>query len=370
MSILDTVDDGTRAILERYGFDEELFLDLSRRVARGELSADANVVTGVVEPPAPGDLDDLPEPGGPGYEPAREAGLEAVRAGRVAAVVLAGGMATRFGGVVKGVVEALDGRSFLEWKLGEVQRLAGELGAEIPVALMTSFQTDEATRAHVAERGLLPEPVWFSQYVSLRLERDGTPFRDAEGRVSPYGPGHGDVVKALPASGALAELRARGVEVVTVSNVDNLGARIDPVVVGMHLLGGAPLTLEVARKEGDMGGAPVRVDGRPVMLEAPRFPHGFDHAAVGVFNTNTAVLDLDTLETHHELTWLYVERRAVDRVAVQLERLYHELSWLVPTRFLVVPRRGPRGRFFPIKTPDDLERSRDDLRTMLSTALQ
>jgi UTP--glucose-1-phosphate uridylyltransferase len=356
-------------MLDRYGFDEALFLDLSVRVARGELSPGKNVVAGLVEPPAPGDLDDLPEAGAPGYERAREAGLEALRAGRVAAVVLAGGMATRFGGVVKGVVEALDGRSFLEWKLGEVQRLAVALRTEIPVALMTSFQTDEPTRAHVAERGL-PEPVWFTQYVSLRLERDGTLFRDAEGRVSPYGPGHGDVVKALPASGALAALRSRGVEVVTVSNVDNLGARVDPVVVGMHLLGGAPLTLEVARKEGDMGGAPVRVDRRPVMLEAPRFPRGFDHDRVGVFNTNTAVLDVGVLEEHHDLTWLYVERRAGDRVAVQLERLYHELSWLVPTKFLVVPRRGPRGRFFPIKTPDDLVRSRDELRVMLSTALQ
>ncbi len=51
---------------------------------------------------------------------------------------------------------------------------------------------------------------------------------------------------------------------------------------------------------------------------------------------------------------------------MQLERLYHELSWYVPTRFLEVPRRGPRGRFFPIKTPDDLVRSRDDLREMLA----
>ena len=32
-------------------------------------------------------------------------------------------MATRFGGVVKGAVEALDNRSFLSWKLGETARL-------------------------------------------------------------------------------------------------------------------------------------------------------------------------------------------------------------------------------------------------------
>ena len=57
-----------------------------------------------------------------------------------------------------------------------------------------------------------------------------------------------------------------------VSNVDNLGARVDPVVVGMHLHGRQPLTCEVARKEGDMGGAPVRVDGKLQLVEGPRFP--------------------------------------------------------------------------------------------------
>ena len=41
-------------------------------------------------------------------------------------------MATRFGGVVKGVVEALDGHSFLSWKLGETARLGEALGVESP----------------------------------------------------------------------------------------------------------------------------------------------------------------------------------------------------------------------------------------------
>jgi UTP--glucose-1-phosphate uridylyltransferase len=309
----------------------------------------------------------VPAPGEPSYDVTHAAGLEALHAGKVAAVVLAGGMATRFGGVVKGVVEALDGRSFLDWKLSETATLAARVGAEIPVALMTSFSTDGVTREHVA--GLdVPEPVWFSQFVSLRLEPDGSLFRDDDGLVSPYGPGHGDLVEAIGASGALGELRDRGVEIVTVSNVDNLGARVDPVVVGAHVLGETPLSLEVARKEGDLGGAPVRVDGRTVMLEGPRFPAGFDHDRIPVFNTNTGIVDLALFERAYDLTWLYVEREADSRRAVQLERLYHELSWFVPTRFLEVPRKGPRGRFFPIKTPDDLVRSREDLRTMLAAS--
>jgi hypothetical protein len=54
---------------------------------------------------------------------------------------------------------------------------------------------------------------------------------------------------------------------------------------------------------------------------------------------------------------------------VQLERLYHEISALVPTQYLEVPRRGPRGRFSPIKTPADLERAQDDLRELVGAPL-
>ncbi len=365
--ILDEVDPAARAVLERFGFDEARFETIRARVASGELTAAGNVVTGVVEPPTEADLTPLPAPGEPGFEEARETGMAVLREGRVAAVVLAGGMATRFGGLVKGLVEAVDGRSFLEVKLAETARVAAALGADVPTALMTSFATDEPTREAVA-RWDVPQPLVFSQFVAPRLHPSGELFRDAAGAVSLYGPGHGDLLEAIRVSGTLARLRDRGARHLMVSNVDNLGARIDPVVIGAHVLAGSPLTVEVARKDGDAGGAPVRLDGRAVLLEGPRFPAGFDHDTIPVFNTNTAVVDVDVLEHPAELTWLYVEKDVDGEPAVQLEHLYHELSAFVPTTFLVVPRHGPRGRFFPIKVPDDLERSRASLREMLAAS--
>jgi UTP--glucose-1-phosphate uridylyltransferase len=154
-----------------------------------------------------------------------------------------------------------------------------------------------------------------------------------------------------------------------VSNVDNLGARVEPAVIGMHALTGRPVTCEVARKDGDMGGAPVRIDGRIQLLEGPRFPKEFDQQFVPVFNTNTAVLDLDVLDRDYDLTWMYVQKDAGGgREAVQVERVYHEVSAFLPTTYLEVPRRGARGRFLPIKTPDDLERAQDDLRDLLAAS--
>ena len=63
-----------------------------------------------------------------------------------------------------------------------------------------------------------------------------------------------------------------------------------------------------------------------------------------------------------------MQKAVEERIAVQLERLYHEVSAFVPAQYLEVPRRGPRGRFSPIKTPADLERAQDDLRELVSAS--
>lgn len=365
MSLLDELDAESRETLARFGFDEAGFLELRSRVEDGTLSPASNVVSGEVEPPRDGDLTRLP--GRPEDAEARAAGLEALTRGEVGLVVLAGGMATRFGGVVKGTVEAVDGRSFLELKLAQAADVAGALGAEIPVALMTSFATDEAVRAFVGAHGL-GEPLVFPQSVSLRLDPDGGLFRGDDGRVSLYSPGHGDFLHAFRASGTLASLRERGVRTVMVSNVDNLGARVDPAVLGMHRLAGRPVTTEVASKTGDTGGAPARVDGRLQLLEGLRFPPGFDQSSITVFNVNTLTFELDALDREYDLTWLYAEKEVDGRPAVQLEHLFHEITRFLPTTYLEVPRSGPRGRFFPVKTPEDLEHAREELRALVAAS--
>ena len=350
--ILDEVDPGSRAILEAHGFDAEAFERLRRELADGTLRGRGNVVQGVVEPPLAVGPDAAAGAGRARLRRGAAVGVEALRAGRIAMVVLAGGMATRFGGGVKAVAEALDGRSFLEVKLGETERLGKALGAEIPVVLMTSFATDAVVRAHVAERGL-GEPLWFCQTAAPRLRPDGSLFLEDDGGVA-LRAGPRRRARGIRSSGTLAELERRGVESVVVSNVDNLGARLDPVVVGMHLLAGTPLTVEVVAKGNDTGGAPARVDGRPQLLEAMRFPPDVRPGA-------DPGLQHEHLTDHGrraaepvELTWLVVEKTVDEQPVVQFERLYHELSAHVPTTFLVVPRHGPRGRFLPVKEPADL----------------
>jgi UTP--glucose-1-phosphate uridylyltransferase len=63
-----------------------------------------NRLAGTVEPPYPGDLASLPEVGSAEHEALSARGREALARGEVALCVLAGGMATRMGGVVKSLV--------------------------------------------------------------------------------------------------------------------------------------------------------------------------------------------------------------------------------------------------------------------------
>jgi UTP--glucose-1-phosphate uridylyltransferase len=283
-------------------------------------------------------------------------GADEIAQGRVAVAVLNGGMATRFGGDVKGIIQAVDGKSFLEVKLAQARRRG-----RVPFLIMNSFATHARTHEFLRQRGLEGEVETFLQCLSLRLTPNGEPFRDAEGHVSLYAPGHGDFPGALADAGLVQRLGERGVRTILLSNIDNLGAELDPLVIGWHVARARPLTAEVASTApGDVGGAPAFVDGKLQIVEGFRFPPGFDTSRMPFLATNTFSLALELCAREWPFTWFYVEKSVAGRTAVQMERLVNELSSFVPTSYLETPRSGPNGRFFPIKTRDDLERLRAD----------
>jgi UTP--glucose-1-phosphate uridylyltransferase len=361
--ISQDIDAETAQLLQRYGFEDIPFESLRNRLLEGEVGTDQNRIQGRVEPPDEGDLRALPPLGSDVRRALTERGEEAMRRGEVAAVVLAGGMATRFGGVVKAAVEVIDGMSFLELKLKDVAAVAERAGATIPVYLMTSFATDEAIQKMAEPLSTARCPIaTFPQFISLRVTPDGELFRDAEGKLSPHAPGHGDLTFALRRSGILRKFCESGGRTLMMSNVDNLTATLDPAVIGAHLEAGAALTAEMAPKEpGDKGGAPARVDGKAQIVEAFRFPEGFDQERIPVFNTNTFVLDSRAIDAEFPLTWFAVHKTVDDRPAVQFERLVGELTAFLDSAFLRVERHGPDARFQPIKTPADMDKERADI---------
>ena len=179
--------------------DQRLFEDLVRRYRAGEFAVPPQQEP--FQPLQPGDIQPLPKPGTAEYTRASGAGEAAMRQGAVAALVVAGGAGTRFGGAVKALVPVLDGKTFLDFKLADVARASARAGRPLSVALMTSHLTDAGIRAAVAARPP-PVPVHLFQQRSLpRLRPDGSVFRGPDGAPSLAPAGHGDVFRALVASG-------------------------------------------------------------------------------------------------------------------------------------------------------------------------
>jgi UTP--glucose-1-phosphate uridylyltransferase len=379
---IESLPDALRARLDAAGFETERLVTLAATLsvrARGGANAvdrdERNRIRGAVEPPGAADVTDTPVPGSAEHTRLAAKGLEAIRRGELAFCVLAGGMATRMGGVVKALVEAFDGRSFLELRLNENATWTRRAGAALPLWLMTSEPTDALIRAELARREAPPHIATFTQDLGLRLTREGQLFRDDLGQPSTYAPGHGDLPDALRRSGLLSAFRERGGKHVWIANLDNLGATIDAALLGAFIEKGADVLVEVAPKvPGDRGGIPVWADapeeaGRVVrrlqVLEEFRLPHGFDASAVRVFNTNTFLVSADALaNTRVRWSWFEVEKKVGDRPAVQFERLLQELTSAMRASYVRVPREGVDARFLPVKDFDELAKRVHEIRTV------
>jgi UTP--glucose-1-phosphate uridylyltransferase len=366
--IYDVLTDDEVDALEQYPWQPEQFLSLRQRFLDGALTRESNLVDGELGAPAPEDIDVLPGRETPDAARLRDIGREAILEGEVGVIVLNGGMATRFGSVVKGCVDVFDGKSFLELKLQDAARWDGN----VDVLLMNSFSTADKTSDHLEsidyagldEESLIP----FNQSVSVRLEEGGDIFSTDDGD-SLYAPGHGDMPYAIN-QGALQRFRERGGKYLMMSNVDNLLATVDPLVVGAHIRSsrsaGVEMTVEVVEKDiGDTGGFPARVDGELEIVESFRFPPSFRTEVIPAHNTNNLIFDADALAQSFDLNWYVVDKEVSGRTAIQFERLVGETSAFLDTRCLSVPRSGNQSRYLPVKRRDDLEEHRGFIKRVL-----
>ncbi len=163
-----------KRILERYGYPKEIHR-LQERLKRGEFTAESNIIKGKIRAPRKEELPRLPEKGPPAYETLKQSGADSIREGEVGVIILNGGMATRFGGEVKGLVEVYGGKSFLQLKIENVKHVAERYHARVPIFIMNSFQSEKATEAFLQKHHDFDYPYirCFNQLISIRLDEAG-----------------------------------------------------------------------------------------------------------------------------------------------------------------------------------------------------
>lgn len=243
-----------------------------------------------IEPP---EVEELPERGGDAArrEAARERGEALLAAGRVAALVVAGGQGSRLGYPgPKGLfpLGPVTGRSLFALQAQKLRRLRARTGHPLPWYVMTSPATDADTRRAFAEAdgfGLPAEDVFFLQQGTLpSFDFEGHLILERPDRIFENPNGHGGALLALRDSGALDDMERRGISTLFYYQVDNpLVPMGDPVLLGFHDLAGAEMSCKVLRKRdpAEKVGVVARVDGHVGVVEYTEIDDEHRHARDG-----------------------------------------------------------------------------------------
>ncbi|RMG92735.1 MAG: UTP--glucose-1-phosphate uridylyltransferase [Chloroflexi bacterium] len=295
---------------------------------------------------------------------------------RTAVIKLNGGLGTSMGlEHAKSLLPVKNGYTFLDI----IARQA--ILRRVPLILMNSFATRQdslaALKAYPELCGNIP--LDFLQHKAPKIaQADLSPISwPANPELEWCPPGHGDIYTALVTSGTLEKLVAAGYEYAFVSNSDNLGAVIDPLLLGYFVEQGFPFMMEVAdRTEMDRkGGHLARLEnGRLVLRESAQCPPEDKHHFQNIhrhryFNTNNLWLHLPTLqqvmrERNYRLGLPMIRNsKTVDPRDPTSPPVY-QLETAMGSAIAVFERaaavRVPRTRFAPVKKTDDLLAVRSD----------
>ncbi len=204
-------------------------------------------------------------------------GLEAIRGGKVGAVLLAGGMGTRLGsddpkGVYNvGITRDLYIFECLVHNLMDVVRRAD---AWIHLFVMTSDKNHEATVRFLTEHaffGYKAEYVhFFTQKMALAVDYEGKIYLEEKGKMASSPNGNGGWFISLKDSGLLDLVHREGIQWLNVFAVDNVLQKIaDPCFVGATIRKNCVVGAKVVRKvtPDEKVGAICLEDGRPSIVE-------------------------------------------------------------------------------------------------------
>ena len=211
------------------------------------------------------------------HEKYKEKGLEAIRKGKVGAVLLAGGMGTRLGsdhpkgmyniGITKDVY-------IFQRLIENLLDVVKEAEAYVPLYVMTSDKNHEDTTAFLKEHDYFGYPeeyiTFFMQEIAPACDYEGKVYLEEKWKLSTSPNGNGGWYSSMYKWGIAQKAIADGVEWLNVFAVDNVLQRIaDPCFVGAVIDRGCACGSKVVRKcaPDEKVGVMCLEDGRPSIVE-------------------------------------------------------------------------------------------------------
>ena len=228
---------------------------------------------GVIEPLAAMELSEIEA----NKERFTDIGLEAIRSGKVGAVLLAGGMGTRLGsdnpkGMYNvGITHEL---YIFQCLINNLLDVVHQADTWIHLFVMTSDKNNEATVSFMEEHayfGYNPKYVhFFKQEMAAATDYNGKIYLEEKGKLSTSPNGNGGWFISLEKAGLLDLVHNQGIEWINVFAVDNVLQRIaDPCFVGATIDKKCVVGAKVVRKAApdEKVGAMCLEDGKPSIVE-------------------------------------------------------------------------------------------------------
>ncbi len=296
---------------------------------------------------------------------------------------LNGGLGTSMGlAGPKSLLPVKDGATFLDLIARQVLDLRTRTRARVPLLLLNSFATREASL-----RALARYPELTGQDLPLDLLQNKVPKLRADDLqpvtfpVAPHlewaPPGHGDLYTVLLSSGMLDILLGAGYHTLFVSNADNLGATLNTEILGWFVDSGAPFAMEAAdRTAADRKGGHLALlpDGSLTLREIAQTREedvvSFqDTERHKFFNTNNLWINLAALREVltaragvMDLPFIVNEKTVdpTDSASTPVVQIESAMGSAIGTWPEARAIRVPRSRFTPVKTTNDLLIIRSD----------
>ena len=207
----------------------------------------------------------------------KQLGLDAIRACKVGAILLAGGQGTRLGfDKAKGMYNIGVNKELyiFEQLIRNLQKVTEEAGCPVPLYIMTSDKNDAQTREFFAEHNYFGYDAdfikFFVQEMVPAVDFDGNVLIEAEDSLAMSPNGNGGWFSSLVKAGLDVDLKEKGVQWLNVFAVDNVLQQIaDPVFVGATIQSGCVSGAKVVRKVDpyERVGALCLEDGKPSIIE-------------------------------------------------------------------------------------------------------
>lgn len=217
------------------------------------------------------------------YQQARLRGQEVLSAGKVAAVVVAGGAGTRLGiSGPKGCVQVtpVKKKSLFQVFAEQILAASRKYQSAIPWYIMTSPQNDAETRLFFRKHdffGLNEKDIFFfTQGQMPVVDKDTGKILLADKDAIAFSPnGHGGCISAMRDNGVLEDMAHRGIEYISYFQVDDPIIKcIDPLFIGLAVQENADIATKVIPKRdpAEKLGNICLVDGKVMIIEYSDLP--------------------------------------------------------------------------------------------------